>query len=116
MDFKYKHTFEERLNESTKVLRKYPDRIPIICERNSLSKDTPDIDKHKYLVPRNITLGHFITVVRKRIKYGNPNKALFFTINGKLFSNSELFSYVYEFEKDKDGFLYLLYSAENTFG
>ena len=32
-DFKSKHNFEKRLEESTTIIAKYPERIPIICER-----------------------------------------------------------------------------------
>jgi hypothetical protein len=34
MCFKKKHTFEYRFNETYRILQKYPDRIPVICEKN----------------------------------------------------------------------------------
>jgi len=47
--FKRQHTFEQRVKESSRVLEKYSDRIPIICEKNSTCRDAMEIDKTKYL-------------------------------------------------------------------
>jgi GABA(A) receptor-associated protein len=59
-----KHTFEERLFETTRILEKYPDRIPIICEKEQrASKDCPEIDKNKYLVPDDFAFGQFILIL-----------------------------------------------------
>jgi hypothetical protein len=47
--FKESKTFEERKAESDKLKERYPDRVPIICEK-SKTCTLPDIDKTKYLV------------------------------------------------------------------
>ena len=48
----------------------------MICEKAPKSDDIPDIDKKKYLVPCDLTVGQFVYVIRKRIKL-KPEKALF---------------------------------------
>ena len=48
-NFKSKHPFEKRLEESTRITEKYPDRIPVICERITI--DIPEIDRKKFLCP-----------------------------------------------------------------
>ena len=58
MTFKDDYNFEKRCQESKKIRDKYPDRIPIIVERDD-NNDVPDIDKKKFLVPDNITMGQF---------------------------------------------------------
>jgi len=113
--FKTKHSFDQRLDETTRILAKYPDRIPIICEKNQKSRDTPEIDKNKYLVPYDLTVGQFMYVVRKRLALP-PEKALFFFIGGTIPSSSGLLNEIYYQSKDTDGFLYIQYSLENTFG
>ena len=113
--FKSKHTFDDRLDETRRIYAKYPDRLPIICEKNAKSKETPEIDKHKYLVPYDLTVGQFIYVVRKRLNLSG-DKALFFFINGRIPASSALLNDVYHDQKDPDGFLYINYSLENTFG
>ena len=113
-NFKKSKIFEERFNESCKIIEKYPDRLPIIVEKSIKSKIN-DIDKNKYLVPKEMTLGQFLYVIRKRIKL-NPAEALFFFVNNILCSNTQNMNEIYNTYKDKDGFLYITYSSENTFG
>ena len=77
--------------------------------------DIADIDKKKYLVPADLTVGQFVYVIRKRIRL-SPEKAIFIFVNGVLPPTAALMSAVYEEHKDADGFLYIQYSGENTFG
>jgi len=115
MTFKTKYSFEERYNEAHKIIEKYPDRIPIICEKNEKSKHTPEIDKNKYLVPIDLTIAQFMYVIRKRIHL-KPEEAIFLFINGMIPPASCFVSEIYELYKDPDGFLYCIYSYENVFG
>lgn len=41
---------DKRKAEAERIRQKYPDRIPVICEKAEKS-DIPTIDKKKYLVP-----------------------------------------------------------------
>ena len=52
-------------------------------------------------------------VIRRRIL--PPEKALFMFMD-QLPATSELISVVWKNHKDKDGYLYVNYSGENTFG
>ena len=109
-------THADRLHESTRILSKYPERIPIICEKMKHSNDNlPNIDKSKYLVPNDLTIGQFIFVIRKRIHLSSE-QALFIFINGNIPSTNSLLSDLYNLHKESDGFLYINYSSENTFG
>ena len=108
------HTFEERMKESQKILLKYPTRIPIIVEKCEKCLLT-NIDKKKYLVPKELTLGQFVYIIRKRIKL-DPNQALFVLINNSLQPTNRLLEDIYSDSKDEDGYLYIVYSSENTFG
>ncbi|XP_027922049.1 autophagy-related protein 8C-like isoform X1 [Vigna unguiculata] len=112
--FKLEHPLERRQAESARIRDKYPDRIPVIVERAERT-DIPDIDKKKYLVPADLTVGQFVYVVRKRIKV-SAEKAIFVFINNTLPPTAALMSSIYEENKDDDGFLYMTYSGENTFG
>ncbi|KAG2234948.1 hypothetical protein INT48_005102 [Thamnidium elegans] len=83
--FKDEHPFgkqkhiEKRKAEAERIRQKYPDRIPVICEKVEKS-DIPTIDKKKYLVPADLTVGQFVYVIRKRIKL-SPEKAIFIFVN-----------------------------------
>lgn len=114
--FKSEFTFQDRLNEARRVLNKYPDRIPIICERSfTATSDCPNIDKRKYLVPRDLTMGQFLYVIRKRLNL-SPEKALFLFVKNTIPSTTALINQVYERNKNEDGYLYITYAQENTFG
>tara|TARA_B110000305_G_scaffold240888_1_gene312916 strand:+ start:3560 stop:3904 length:345 start_codon:yes stop_codon:yes gene_type:complete len=114
MRFKNKYPIEERKNEANRVLTKYPDRIPVICEKMSSSK-MEDIDKNKYLIPIDLTLGQFLYVIRKRLKLP-AEKAVFLFINNLMKPSSLQMNILYHENRDKDGFLYIKYCEENVFG
>lgn len=109
------YTFNERCAESSRVLRKYPDRVPVICERSQKNKNVSEIDKNKYLVPSDLTMSQYIYVIRKRLVLP-AEKAIFLFINNTLVSNTRPIGDIYDEHRDPDGFLYILYSDENTFG
>ena len=107
--------FEDKRKEvAEKIRSKYPDRIPVIVEKAPKS-DAPDIDKKKYLVPADITVGKFVYEIRKHMKL-NPEQAIFLFVNDTLPPTAALMSQIYEKNRDEDGFLYVTYSGENTFG
>ena len=112
--FKEKFAHEQRFKESSRIISKYPDKIPIICER--MNGEVKDLDRHKYLCPGDLTMGDFIYIIRKRLDLP-PHKSLFFLVNETImFPNTEQLKIIYQTEKDKDGFLYIKYSCESTFG
>jgi GABA(A) receptor-associated protein len=114
MSFKTQHSLEDRKTESARILEKYPERIPVICERLEKSK-MEIIDKKKYLVPSDLNVGQFVYVLRKRVKLP-AEQAIYLFVNGKLPPTHQLINQIYDQDKDEDGFLYMNYSGENTFG
>jgi hypothetical protein len=79
----------------------------VICEKVEKS-DIATIDKKKYLVPSDLTVGQFVYVIRKRIKL-SPEKAIFIFVDEVLPPTAALMSSIYEEHKDEDGFLYITY-------
>ena len=112
--FKKKYSFEKRSQESNTIKEKYPDRIPIIVQKHN-ECDLPNVDKCKYLVPKDMLFSQFIFIIRKRINL-KPENAIFLTVNGKLITGSTPINRVYGENVNKDGFLYVVYTSENTFG
>lgn len=89
MKFKQQHTFENRKTESDRVIGKYPDRIPVVIERTKRSK-VPNIDRNKYLVPKNLTMGQLVYVIRKRIRI-EAEKAIFLFVDKQIYVIHQLF-------------------------
>lgn len=111
----YNKTFEERSRESASVLQKYPTKIPVIVTKSRTSTDIPDLKKNKFLVPREFTVGQFIYLLRSNIKL-EPHKSMFLFVNNALPTTSTLMTTLYQNYKDADGFLYMVYTGESTFG
>eukprot|EP00486_Rosalina_sp_Unknown_P003424 CAMPEP_0201567444 /NCGR_PEP_ID=MMETSP0190_2-20130828/7948_1 /ASSEMBLY_ACC=CAM_ASM_000263 /TAXON_ID=37353 /ORGANISM="Rosalina sp." /LENGTH=117 /DNA_ID=CAMNT_0047987457 /DNA_START=232 /DNA_END=585 /DNA_ORIENTATION=- len=112
--FKKEHSLQERKDKATRVLSKYGDRVPVICERDPKSS-IQQMDRSKILVPKELTVAQFVKVIRKRIQV-EPEQSIFLFINDTLVVNGKMMSDVYQEHKDEDGFLYVSYSAENSFG
>eukprot|EP01086_Lenisia_limosa_P011583 TRINITY_DN37793_c0_g1_i2.p1 TRINITY_DN37793_c0_g1~~TRINITY_DN37793_c0_g1_i2.p1 ORF type:complete len:115 (+),score=23.69 TRINITY_DN37793_c0_g1_i2:50-394(+) len=107
--------FQKRVAESARIRERYPDRIPLVVEKAKKQTDIPDIDKKKYLIPADLTVGQFIFVIRSRINL-SPDKAIFLYVNNTLPPTSKLIATLYEENKDEDGFLYVTYAGESIFG
>ncbi|KVH94554.1 autophagy-related protein 8i-like [Cynara cardunculus var. scolymus] len=112
--FKETFSFEERCQESQDIVARYPDRLPVVVERYTKT-DLPEMEKKKYLVPRDMSIGQFIHILSGRLHL-SPGKALFIFVDNTLPQTSSLIESVYESFKDEDGFLYMCYSSEKTFG
>jgi len=104
----------ERKLESSNILRKYPNKIPIILEK--YDKNSPDLDRYKYLVSYDTTVAVLLLNIRKRTKI-NYHQSLYLFVNGEIYNVSTMISEIYEKNKnEEDNFLYFTYSTENTFG
>ena len=115
LPFKKKFDFSQRKEECERILRKYPERKPVIVE-NIKPDSNYQLNKRKFLVPCDLTMGEFIYVIRKRIRTLKPEEALYLYVNGNMSSASQIISQVYDKYKDEDGFLYINYDRESTFG
>ena len=78
--FKEQNSFSKRQGDAQRICRKYPDRVPIVAEISAECRDLT-IDKNKYLVPPDLTVGQLNYVLRKHCSYGDSKltseKALF---------------------------------------
>ncbi|VDD76936.1 unnamed protein product [Mesocestoides corti] len=116
MKFAYKeeHTFEARLQEGEKICKKYPNCVPVIVEKSPRA-NVPNLDKNKYLVPADLTVGQFYFLIRKRIQL-KPEQALFFFVDNTIPPTSANMGALYEEYRDLDKFLYIAYSDESVYG
>lgn len=117
MTFKTKYSLKKRLEESNKIIEKYEDKIPVIVEKHKHAT-LNEIDKHKYLVPSQMTVAQFIYVIRKRIQL-TDTEALYLFVDKTLPMSSQTIQSLnddYKTKPNHDGFLYITYCNENTFG
>lgn len=120
----FQNSATKRFEDSQKVLKQYPDRVPIIIGPGS--KNAPDIATHKFLVPKQLSVGQFLYTIRSRIKL-MPDQALFLFVvtfdsrgnmlNSIIASSSKTIAQIHhEYADTNDGFVYMKYDLESTFG
>lgn len=106
--------FEKRRCEGEKIRKKYPDRVPVIVEKAPKAR-IGDLDKKKYLVPSDLTVGQFYFLIRKRIHL-RAEDALFFFVNNVIPPTSATMGQLYQEHHEEDFFLYIAYSDESVYG
>jgi GABA(A) receptor-associated protein len=115
-DFKNQYTIAKRKTESASIKIKYPNRIAVICEVVKRDRDTLILDKKKFLVPSDLTVGQFVHIIRRRIKLSSDQALFIFTSNNTIPAISSMMGQIYNECVDDDGFIYFCISAESTFG
>jgi GABA(A) receptor-associated protein len=107
------NTLQQRKNESSKILKKFSNKLPIVIYEGD---NSIELDKHKYLVPRDLTIAQLLYVVRQRSQTISSEKALYLSIKNTMVTSSTQLSNIYDHYKEEDGFLYFSVYSENTFG
>nr|CCC91441.1 putative microtubule-associated protein 1A/1B, light chain 3 [Trypanosoma congolense IL3000] len=128
--YQYTRSFDERLKETKSTRLRYPRHIPIVCEPTSTVKAAKqhgvglfagrqqmqrELDCNKFLLPESATVMEFLVLLRRRLLL-EEGDAVFVFVGNELPPNSACLGDLYTREKDPDGFLYLSYGVENTFG
>lgn len=111
-----------REGELEQIRKKYPERIPIVVTKSAQSdKSTPELKRHKFLVPNHFTFGELIHTVRKWLEV-TPEKSIFLFVvpidkkNEFMPSPATLLTELHDTYRHRNGVLYVVYAAENTFG
>ena len=111
--FRRRLTPEQRRSEKERITHHCTDRVPVIVEVGS--RETPQSDREKFLVPCDLTAAQFIFVLRKRIRL-TPRDALFLLVDNAVPKATTTMKELYDRHAEEDGFLYVTYTTESTFG
>ncbi len=118
MDLKGSLSAPLRKDEAVAIMKKNPDKIPIICEKDPRCK-LKDLSKHKYLINKALEVGPFASNIRSKLELPQE-EALFLIVkkNGKdhALTFGETFAQVYTKYKSDDHFLHILYTSEIFWG
>jgi len=118
--FKQNTNLRDRIRNSSVVIDKYyPDKVPVVIQKLARETYLPELKKHKFLIPGNMTYSSFLIYLRGILTTTLcPSTAIFLTTEGghMMCANEQMLN-VYQDHSDKqDNFLYLFYCSENTFG
>jgi hypothetical protein len=116
-EFKGLKDEEYRKNLALQMREFHENRIPVIVEYlDDFPKKYRQLEKNKYMIPKEFQYGSFIHVIRKTIDL-KPDIALFLLINGNVSPRiSDTFEELYEKYQSTDYFLYIGLGLESTFG
>ena len=118
MEFQFKienPDLSKRKEESTQIINKFPDKVPVICEKDPNSKIN-SILKTRYLIPKNYTVSQFSYLINKKITLTNE-ESFYLLANGvNAISGKDTMYEIYNKYKDEDGFLYISYTSELIWG
>ena len=103
---------EDKEKQYKKIHNKYKSHIPIVV----LNDADIDIEKNKFLVNGDITVGQFMFTIRKRVKLNGEEALFLFLEDESTPPNSELMSVIYAKHKSKCGFLIMNLKKEAVFG
>lgn len=103
--------------EVDRIRNRFPSRIPVFITRakNTDAKVLPNLQKNKFLVPMDLTVGQFIYIIRKQLEV-SADKAIFIFVKNTLPTTSMLMKELYAQYADSDGLLRMQYTSESTFG
>ncbi|KAM3825090.1 uncharacterized protein M6D78_016445 isoform 1-T1 [Vipera latastei] len=106
-----------RKNEVAAIRIRFPYKLPVILERYAKEKILPALNKVKFLVPQDFTMGQFVAIIRNRMGL-RSTQAFYFLVDGNhsLVNMSAAMTEVYTAYKDEDGFLYMTYASQEMFG
>ena len=109
--------FEKRKMEALFIKNKYPDKVPVICEKYKGSH-LGELEKKKFIVPKDMYTYQFNFLIRKRLRMSDSaSGCLYFFVGGKhILKSDKNMEEAYDKYKSPDGFLYIFFSEENTLG
>jgi len=114
--FRERKSFASRKREVDDIRMKHPNKTPVIVERYKNEKNLPILDKTKFLVPEELTMGQLISIIRRRLTL-RPDQSFFLLVNQKTVATlTSTMNEIYSGEKDEDGFVYMTYASQEMFG
>ena len=117
MEFKFKkeQDKESRIKQSKDLLDKYPNKLPVILEKDPTSKII-EMKKTKFLLEKKSTVQQLQQMIRRKTSL-KEEEALFLQVRAKFsITGVKTIEEIYKEYKDQDGFLYIIYTTELIYG
>jgi GABA(A) receptor-associated protein len=118
--FRNSTDFKDRIQLSSRLKEKFPERIACIVEKTTSwgTRKIPHMERKKFLVPGNMKLCNFVIIIRRRIDLPEGS-ALLITVGvdtPTMPTMQATLDSLFSSYGSEDGFLYVHYGIESTFG
>jgi len=107
--------FDQRKKRANFILEKYKNSVPIIVTASKKTKFS--IKRNQFIVSKDSRFLDFYRMIVPYIDNLDPDQTFFMFVNGNYIPSYSMYiSEIYDHYKNDDGFLYVTYIEENTFG
>jgi len=65
--FRERKSLSARIEEVQGIRTKFPNKVPVIVERFHKERTLIQLDKSKFLVPQELTMSQFVTIIRQEL-------------------------------------------------
>lgn len=119
--FRGKHYLDQevlnkRIELSEKLRKQYPDHIPAIVKRSSKENYLDKMSNEQFLIPNYMTVGAFVNFLTNRLRIHSIYSIWIYSDGNVLSNRTQRISEIYDQYVSMDGFLYLTYRSEESFG
>ena len=125
--YSQQHSLQKRIEHSTFISAKFPERVPLIVQPKPHSSSTW-LKNSKILAPKTSTIGALLCHVRETIPL-DAQCGLYYMVDTskkeispflnqqyQIIGGNDLVGHLYTQFVKPDGFCYIYYAAESTFG
>merc|ERR1711907_161140 len=105
-------------SEVQRMRMKYPDRVPVLCERAPRSS-LPQIAQKKFLIPGTMRCSELKYIIHREVKKIGSiagDQTIYLFVGNLAPKTSMTIGELYEQCPTQDGVLHVMYRAENTLG
>mmetsp|Transcript_7455 Transcript_7455/g.13339 ORF Transcript_7455/g.13339 Transcript_7455/m.13339 type:complete len:353 (+) Transcript_7455:97-1155(+) len=110
----------KRTQEAKTMRERFPDRIPVLCLA-APGSGIASLERPKFLVPGSMMILEFKFIVHRQVAQTQQlergaERTIYLFVGGTSPQTSRTLGELYDRHCGEDGFLHILYSAENTLG
>lgn len=108
-------TFKKRLEISNMKRTESPTKVPIIVEKDFSASKSGKVHRYQFFVPRDLKVSDLIINIKKQDEL-KPTEALFLFVGNTIPLMSMTIGEFDRYFCCDDGFVYVTYTQESTFG
>jgi hypothetical protein len=107
---------DDPLRQVHVAMANHPTRVPVWIERAEGETSVDELDRHKYLIEKDMTMAQVVYIIRNRIKLDSKHALFIFVGKGVLPANTATVGQTYKEHAGEDYMLHVKYRLEKTFG